>query len=460
MRNIWWIRRDIRLRDQESLRAAASSGEVVPLFILDPALIRRAPARRLGFMLANLDALNVELRKRGSRLIVRAGRPAQILPQIASEIRADAVFAEEDFSPYARRRDAAVARACNLHVFRGGCVHHPTEILKKDQSPYVVYSAYARVWKQRLPAAGAPIPAPDRLQTPTDIASEELPRHSNEPLFPAGEEEAGRRLETFLREKIHRYGRERDRMDLEGTSALSPYLRFGVLSVRAAVGAALRARAGAIDAQGRESAEKWLNEWIWREFYTQVLYHFPHVVGGPFRRDLSGVRWTNRQDWFERWKAGETGVPVVDAGMRQLRETGWMHNRARMITASFLVKDLLLNWQWGERWFMQNLIDGDVSSNNGGWQWTAGTGTDAAPYFRIFNPVTQGRKFDPNGDYVRRWVTELVSIPPSEIHAPWEKGTGIAGYPRKPMVDHAEAVRRTRLAYDTARDTGNEKRNP
>ena len=196
------------------------------------------------------------------------------------------------------------------------------------------------------------------------------------------------------------------------------------------------------DAASRQGAETWLNELIWREFYIHILHYFPQVQKGSFRPKYDAIQWVNDSDDFDAWKAGETGYPIVDAGMRQLRQTGWMHNRARMITASFLVKDLLIDWRWGERWFMENLLDGDVAANNGGWQWTAGVGTDAAPYFRIFNPVLQSKKFDPHGDYIRRWVPELGHLSAKEIHAP----SGVSGYPQ-PIVDHKFARQRTLEAY-------------
>jgi len=243
-------------------------------------------------------------------------------------------------------------------------------------------------------------------------------------------------------------------MDLNGTSGLSPYLRFGVLSMRTVIEAALQAQTAARDTESRDSAESWLNELIWREFYVQILHHFPHAARGALRREYTSIQWSDRDSHPDAWKNATTGVPIVDAGMRQLQRTGWMPNRARMITASYLVKDLLIDWRLGERWFMDNLIDGDPSANNGGWQWTAGTGTDAAPYFRIFNPVLQGRRFDPNGDYVRQWVPELAHLDSKVIHAPWEQSLSIAGYPKQPLVEHTAAVKRARLAYETARGGG------
>ena len=260
------------------------------------------------------------------------------------------------------------------------------------------------------------------------------------------------------RPAIYHYADARNRMGLDGTSQLSPYLRFGMLSARQAAVAAYSAIASAPSVEARKNAETWLNELIWREFYISILYHFPDVSRQAFRADLRDIPWRNDRQEFEAWCEGHTGYPVVDAAMRQLKQTGWMHNRARMIVASFLVKDLLIDWRWGERWFMQNLVDGDPAANNGGWQWTAGVGTDAAPYFRVFNPVLQGQRFDPDGAYVRRWVPELANVPSKFIHKPWEMPADVQrasgciigqDYPT-PIVNHVEARERVLSAYRRA----------
>jgi deoxyribodipyrimidine photo-lyase len=369
-------------------------------------------------------------------------------------------------SPYARRRDKRVAEVLPLHLVDGVAVHPPGAVLKGEGTPYTVFTPFSRAWKALpTPTTQAVLPAPVSIPTSSTLSSQAIPLEpvlaSGVPFSP-GEAEAQRRLHAFVagnNPPIYRYAKDRNRVDLAGTSSLSPYLRFGMLSARQAVVAAQEASRSAPDSESRQGAETWLNELIWREFYIAILYHFPQVRASSFRPEYEHIQWDNNEAAFAAWGAGRTGYPVVDAAMRQLAHTGWMHNRARMIVASFLVKNLLIDWRWGERWFMQHLLDGDPAANNGGWQWTAGVGTDAAPYFRIFNPILQSKKFDPNGDYIRRWVPELAQVPDKFIHIPWEMPAKIqqrAGclinrdYP-EPLVDHRWARERTLAAYNEAK---------
>ncbi|MFO7678690.1 MAG: deoxyribodipyrimidine photo-lyase [Chloroflexota bacterium] len=426
--SIWWIRRDLRLTDNNALEAARqAAGQVIPVFILDPALLKapQTGEKRLAFLLAGLRQLDADLRQRGSYLVVRQGSPQMALTALMAETGAETLFAEADYTPFALRRDEAIAAELPLTLLPGFTLHHPDSIYKQDGRPYTVFTPFSKQWQQRpFPKPADVIPAPDHIRTPANIATHPLPDSPTlgtaVPFLP-GEAEAQRRLRRFVEgddAPIYRYAAGRDMVDTDGTSQLSPYLRFGMMSARQAVVSARAAWRAAADAAARQGAQVWLNELIWREFYIHILFHFPHVLSGAFRPEYDALPWRNDQKDFEAWQNGRSGFPIVDAAMRQLQETGWMHNRARMIVASFLVKDLLIDWRWGERHFMQHLVDGDPAANNGGWQWTAGTGTDAAPYFRIFNPTSQSQKFDPNGRYIRRWLPELSNVPDAYIHEP------------------------------------------
>jgi len=450
MTAIWWIRRDIRLQDNLNLQKASQHEHILPVYILDPRLLAGTPTRKQAFLFKGLKSLDDDLRARGSYLVIRRGDAAEILRGLMKESSSEVIYAEQDFTPYAHQRDQAIAAELPLKLIQGQLVHHPLSIQKPDGKPYTVYTPFSKAWKALLPDSLGLSPAPERLSTHPQITSDPLPSSAQDALFPAGEDEAQRRLKSFLDDQIFAYGEQRNRLDLEGTSALSPYIHFGMLGMRTAVHHARQAISAAPDEQARKSAQTWLNELIWREFYIHILYHFPHVIKGSFRPQYDQIQWRNDPEEFEAWKMGQTGYPVIDAAMRQMINTGWMHNRARMIVASFLVKDLLIDWRWGERWFMQNLLDGDLAANNGGWQWTAGTGTDAAPYFRIFNPVLQSIKFDPQGIYIKKWVSELTHLGPKDIHAPWEKNIIVDGYP-DPIVDHKFARERTLAAYKDIR---------
>jgi len=467
---LWWARRDLRLADNQALVGAlAHADQVIPVFVLDLALLDspRVGPKRVAFLLGGLRQLDADLRARDSRLVVRQGNPVDELAALVSESGAQAIFTEEDFTPYSRQRDARVAKRLPLQHAGSAILHPPGTVLKADGTPYTVFTPFSRKWKGLpLPDAGAVIPAPARIPTPPNVSGLPIPEAPTLPPtipFPPGEEEAQYRLRSFVSEgdapPIHRYADARNRLDVAGTSGLSPYLHMGMLSARQAVVAAVAAIEAAPDARARSGAQTWLSELIWREFFVHILYHFPHVLEQSFRANLRAISWDNDEDGFAAWCAGRTGYPVVDAAMRQLAQSGWMHNRARMIAASFLVKDLLIDWHWGERYFMQHLVDGDLAANNGGWQWTAGTGTDAAPYFRIFNPVLQGQKFDPQGVYVRQWVPELARVPDKFIHQPWKMPPDVQRQARcaieedypPPIVDHAWARERTLAAYGQAR---------
>ncbi|MDA1185101.1 MAG: deoxyribodipyrimidine photo-lyase [Acidobacteria bacterium] len=449
MNTIWWVRRDMRLHDNVALYEASRRGTPVPVFVLDKQVLgsryHRNAQRRINFMLDGLHILAADLRAVGSRLIVREGRAEDVLTSVAAEVQAMEVFATADVTPFSRLQEVQVGRRVALSVFPGIGIRPSGAVSKPDGSGYAVFGAFRRTWLSTpLPE---PIAAPTRLAAvPEDILGIDV---VSAPVFgfPAGEAEALRRLDQFTLERIDGYSEGRNRPDRDFTSALSPYLKFGMLSPRMAAARTVEHDLN----EERDGASRWLDELLWREFYMDVVYRQPRVLREEFNPRLRGIQWVNATDDVEAWKAGRTGYPFVDAGMRQLLHTGWMHNRARMVTASFLVKNLLCDWRIGEQWFMDQLLDGDPPSNNGGWQWSAGTGTDAAPYFRVFNPVVQGQRFDPTGEYVRRWVPELAGVSGRGIHEPWKlSAESRVGYPL-PIVDIAESRRRMMAAYAKAR---------
>jgi len=460
--NIWWIRRDIRLNDNQTLHAALKGAEyLVPLFIIEHELMAEAAPKRRAFLLSALADLDQQLRKRGSQLIIRQGPASKAFHSLSEDLEDMAIYAHEDFSPFARQRDEEIKANFGLKFSQGVVLRHPTSVLKNDGDPYVVFTPYKNTWYEKpLPTPADILPAPEKLPpAPEGLKTDSLPEADAPAGFPGTEEEARNRLSSFIENEIEKYQTRRDRMDLEGTSQLSPYLRFGLISPREAFAKAQVARIQAKGDQKRSEISTWMDELVWREFYTAILYHFPRVMDGPFREDYKDIRWRYAPEDLQAWQAGQTGFPIVDACMRQLLNTGWMHNRGRMIVASFLTKDLLINWQEGESWFMANLVDGDPAANNGGWQWSAGTGTDAAPYFRIFNPVLQGQKHEPDGEYIARWVPELSELPVKYRHEPWkmsqEEGKSRnfklgKDYPQR-IVDHKFARQRTLDAYKSAR---------
>jgi deoxyribodipyrimidine photo-lyase len=465
--HIWWIRRDIRLQDNEALLSAIQSADqLVPLFILEPVLINGAAPKRLNFLFQALQGLDRQLQELGSHLIVRQGPASKALTELAKSFDNLTIFAHEDFSPFAKERDQSLHSHLDLQLNPGVVLRHPNAVRKADGDPYIVYTPYKNKWYEKpLPMPADCIPAPKSLPPlPDGLESQPLPAYQASDHFPGTAEEANRRLSQFIQKGIQHYQSRRNHLAQEGTSRLSPYLRFGLLSVREAFAQAQLALIKARETAQRKEIRTWMDELVWREFYTAILYHHPKVMKGPFREAYAAINWREAPEDLEAWQHGLTGYPIVDACMRQLLATGWMHNRGRMIVASFLTKDLLINWQEGESWFMSQLIDGDPAANNGGWQWSAGTGTDAAPYFRIFNPILQGQKFDTEGKFIARWVPELAALPIKWRHEPWKMKAADAqkygfrpgkDYPH-PIVDHKLARQRTLAAYQVARETQKE----
>ena len=428
--SVMWFRRDLRVRDNPALHAAAQDGPVLPLFVLDPALWGPAGPSRRAYLVASLRALRQDV-----PVSVVRGDPVRRVVLAAKEVGAEQVHVAEDYGPYGRERDDAVADAlgsAGIELVRTGSPYAvaPGRVTNGSGDPYQVFTPFSKAWRQHGWPGPAPSPRQPRwrhLKETADLPDPPLPADLDLP--EAGEEAARRAWQRFLGQ-VDAYDRQRDHPGVDGTSRMSHHLKYGEVHPRT-----LLADLEGLRGKGPHTYE---TELAWREFYADVLYRRPDSARDYYKPDFGRMRYVRvggATSGFTEWQEGRTGFPIVDAGMRQLRHIGWMHNRLRMITASFLVKDLHIEWQHGARHFLHWLVDGDLASNNHGWQWTAGSGTDAAPFFRIFNPTTQGRRFDADGTYIRTWVPELVDA--EDPHEPSEADRERSGYPR-PIVDHRE----------------------
>jgi deoxyribodipyrimidine photo-lyase len=434
-----WFRKDLRLTHNPAWSAATRDHDrVIALFVIDPVLWDRASDRRVRLLAGHLRSLDDRLRAQGGALRVERGRPAAVIHGVVGATGAEGVTANADVSPYSKRRDGAVAEHVPLELHHGSLIHPPGSILTTAGERYRVFTPFSRTWFE-TPVSRPPTPGDAEVIGGSGIGVPEVGAPPMEP----GEPAAAARLEAF---DPSRYPEERDRPDLDSTSRISIDLKYGVLSPLTVH-----------DHVGRESeaARQFVRQLAWRDFHAHLLDERSDLVDHAMKPAYDSIAWRVDDHGFEAWSRGMTGFPLVDAGMRQLLAEGWMHNRVRMVTASFLVKDLLIDWRMGERWFRHQLLDADLSQNVGNWQWVAGTGADAAPYFRIFNPVSQSQRFDPDGNYIRRWVPELRDVPTEHIHEPWKAGPleretwSGAGYP-SPIVDHSEARIRTLDAYQRA----------
>ncbi|GGN89298.1 MULTISPECIES: cryptochrome/photolyase family protein [Haloarcula] len=460
-----WHRRDLRAADNAGLARASAGDPAVPVFVFDSDVLTHAGPPRVAFMLDALDSLRSWYRENGSDLVVAHGDPRTVLPELAEEYGAETVTWGKDYTGLARERDAAVRRALDdagvaREAVQNAVLHEPGEITTNDGDPYSVFTYFGRKWHDREKADPYDTPAADAL---ADVDGDDLPTLSalgfdtpEADVPPAGTDHARELLDAFLDENVYRYEERRDYPADDCTSRLSAHLKFGTVGIREVYAATAEARdavePGSADA---ESVEEFLSQLAWREFYTQVLFANPNVVTENYKTYDHDIEWNYDEDHLQAWKDGETGYPIVDAGMRQLREAAFMHNRVRMIVASFLTKDLLIDWRHGYEWFREKLVDHDTANDNGGWQWAASTGTDAQPYFRVFNPMTQGERYDPDAEYITRYVPELEDAAPEIIHE-WHEASltqrrnAAPDYP-DPIVDHSERREEAIEMFEVAR---------
>ncbi len=462
---LFWHRRDLRLTDNLGLlEAREHSAKLIPLFCFDPNILERddiAPAR-MAYLLGCLESLERGYRQVGGRLLFLAGKPQEKIPQLADVLEAKAVYWNQDVEPYGRERDRQVKerltqQGVEVHEGWDQLLHAPGEVLtgtSNNCKPYTVYTPYWKNWSRQ--PKEKPVPSPESLEMLTEREEQKLETVGaialpslkelgfawDEPLIlEPGEAAAKAQLESFCHRGIYSYDEQRNYPFNDGTSRLSPALKFGAIGIREVWAATESVMENARSDETRDHILTWQQELAWREFYQTVMYFFPELAQGPYREPWDRFPWQNDEQKFAAWCEGKTGFPIVDAAMRQLNQTGWMHNRCRMIVASFLTKDLMINWQWGEKYFMQHLIDGDLSANNGGWQWSASSGMDPKP-LRIFNPASQAKKYDPQAEYIRHWLPEIRSLETKDLV------TGnitpldceACGYPRA-IVNHNEQQR-------------------
>jgi deoxyribodipyrimidine photo-lyase len=468
VRTLVLVRRDVRVSDNTALFNASRRSDrgVLCLAVLSPGDWKRhddAPVkvelwlRSLAEMTAGLEKLNIPMLV---RVAATPGDVAGIVVMTAQKIHADAVFANAEYEVNEARRDTDTAAACQrtgvrFELFHDQVVVPPGDIRTKSDNPYSVFTPFKKAWVAEIERrGGVQVLARPKKQAPLGIRTDAIPTAASlgfaspiDPDFwPAGESTAAGRLARFCKTRLDSYQDDREPPAADGTSGLSPYLAIGAISPRVCIAAAEEADGGKLTS-GRPGPATWISEIVWREFYRHIIFHFPRVsMGRAFKPATDRLPWSYDKAHFDAWKTGRTGYPMVDAGLRQLAATGWMHNRVRMIVAMFLAKDLFIDWRWGERHFMRHLVDGDLAQNNGGWQWSASTGTDAVPYFRIYNPITQSRTHDPDGRYIRRWIPALTRVPADDIHEPVAIARHNADYP-PPIVDRTKTRDRVIKAF-------------
>ena len=466
MSQLVWLRSDLRVNDNPALHAACLRGQTTCIFLVDATQWQRHDMSpwRVALTLRSVDCLSQQLALLGIKLIIREcdsfAEAPTVITQYAQELGANCVFFNAEVALNEQRRDAKVEAALTQSGIQ--CERHhsfthlpPGAVTKPDGSGYTVFTPFKKRWLAHpLALPSPPLPPPDSQgpvvepeQAPDNVGG--VDKTFGADLWEAGETAAQKCLSSFLQSRASRYSSQRDLPDQPGTSQLSPHLVCGSISVGQCLYAAYRANDDHLHG-GNAGIDTWVSELIWREFYNHILAANPRLSRGEaFRRETENLEWNHNQEWLERWQAGQTGFPLVDAGMRQLNSSGWMHNRLRMVTSQFLVKHLFINWREGERYFMQNLVDGDLAANNGGWQWSASTGTDAVPYFRMFNPIRQAERFDPSGAFVRAQIPELANAQGKSIFTPWQY-TDTSHYV-KPIVDLSAARDATLAAWKRMR---------